>query len=278
MVRKMNKFKEIFDQSKLPDILYHYTTLSAFKGIIETGKLWATDYRYLNDIDEVIHLFKDILPQITGKPIDISKSNPLNELQEIKILKPILIASFSEQNDDISMWGRYTNDDGLNIGFSKNDILNCVLSEDPTQHLYIGKCLYYKKDKVKVVKRIMRNYKPGDNFLHILSALLLIAPFLKNPSFAHEQEWRVIAEYSPNSRKGYGKPCFRIKDNSLIPYGNFDVFQLLNPEHNKTLSIPIITLSPRFKRVQNADKMIEYFIASNNYTLDKLAVSSSSLV
>lgn len=38
-----------------PPVLYHYTNTGGLEGILESGKLWATDYRYLNDASEVTY-------------------------------------------------------------------------------------------------------------------------------------------------------------------------------------------------------------------------------
>ena len=35
-----------------PELLYHYTTLDGFLGIIRNSELLATDIRYLNDTSE----------------------------------------------------------------------------------------------------------------------------------------------------------------------------------------------------------------------------------
>jgi len=35
--------------------VYHYTTVAAFKSIIDSQELWLTDYAYLNDSSEVRH-------------------------------------------------------------------------------------------------------------------------------------------------------------------------------------------------------------------------------
>lgn len=44
------------------ELLYHYTTISGLKGIVESQSLWASDVRYMNDSAElqyIISLLKD---------------------------------------------------------------------------------------------------------------------------------------------------------------------------------------------------------------------------
>ena len=38
---------------KIPLVLYHYTSASGLKGIVESGTLWATDVLHLNDSSEI---------------------------------------------------------------------------------------------------------------------------------------------------------------------------------------------------------------------------------
>lgn len=35
--------------------LYHYTDARGLKGIIESGQIWFTDYRHMNDPSELVH-------------------------------------------------------------------------------------------------------------------------------------------------------------------------------------------------------------------------------
>ena len=42
----------LFNQDKLPDKLYHYTSLNGLLEIIRTKSIWATDILFLNDSSE----------------------------------------------------------------------------------------------------------------------------------------------------------------------------------------------------------------------------------
>ncbi len=39
--------------AKLPSVLYHYTTAQGLLGILESGSLWTTNSRFLNDPTEI---------------------------------------------------------------------------------------------------------------------------------------------------------------------------------------------------------------------------------
>jgi hypothetical protein len=68
---------EIWEQH---DILFHYTTSNGLMGILESNKLHATHYRYLNDLSEILHLapkLKSIAtPSVIGLLKDMAGQNP----------------------------------------------------------------------------------------------------------------------------------------------------------------------------------------------------------
>jgi hypothetical protein len=59
----INKFKEWVAENLLTEQtkntievpLYHYTDGLGLRGIIESGQIWFTDYRHLNDPSELVH-------------------------------------------------------------------------------------------------------------------------------------------------------------------------------------------------------------------------------
>jgi len=42
----------------IPEQLWHYTSVQGFQGIIASGKIYATDVRFLNDTEEFVHARK----------------------------------------------------------------------------------------------------------------------------------------------------------------------------------------------------------------------------
>jgi len=39
----------------IPKTLWHYTSFNALVGIVTSKKIWATEYRFLNDREEFLH-------------------------------------------------------------------------------------------------------------------------------------------------------------------------------------------------------------------------------
>lgn len=49
----MAENQQIYEKHK---VLYHYTTASGLKGILDRHTLWATHYKLLNDTSEIEHM------------------------------------------------------------------------------------------------------------------------------------------------------------------------------------------------------------------------------
>jgi hypothetical protein len=56
-----------------PDQLWHYTSMNAMQSIVEHGEMYATDARFLNDRDELIHAaeFADTLIKTQDHPPEV---------------------------------------------------------------------------------------------------------------------------------------------------------------------------------------------------------------
>lgn len=95
------------EDRQLPSELYHYTDSAAFQGMVENREIWATDTRYLNDTSEL-----QWASHVIGNAIDTMKPESEDESELIARLKvtsyqkdllyAVYIASFSENNDDLT--------------------------------------------------------------------------------------------------------------------------------------------------------------------------------
>lgn len=268
---------EIFDLSKIPDILFHYTTIQGFYGIVNNQSIWATDYRYLNDIEEAVNLYKNFPESIT------TISNNIKDAVRILYGDPkFMVSSFSEARDNIAMWGRYSQDEGLNIGFSNEIITNLVSREDVFQKPWIGKCIYNKDVKTAIVNRIYNEYQALDDIKWFLQALLKTAPFIKNESFEPEQEWRVVFDYKPQMIKGNGLSKYRYFNGKIIPHMNLSRKRGASSKRNsEQFNFEIfekMVLSPRLSRDPRAEIMLKEFLRSKGIMEGEIIKSQSTLI
>jgi hypothetical protein len=104
--------------------MFHYCRLEAFKGIIESRKLWASDTRFLNDRQELLY---------AQRALRVSQDIILNRLRAIghddvfgRILTraarenfKLFVTSFSQFPNKLSQWRSYANGGkGISIGLS----------------------------------------------------------------------------------------------------------------------------------------------------------------
>lgn len=117
-----------------PKLLYHYTSIEAFKGILEDQCLRMTKYDQMNDSQEVIlalEIIKKFLSSYNcAKEYKEFKEFLLKELAQYEKLE-LYITSFSEKPDDLEQWRAYTQNGGVSIGFEfevlkKGFIFECL--------------------------------------------------------------------------------------------------------------------------------------------------------
>jgi hypothetical protein len=51
----------------LPEVVYHYADASGFMGILKTNSLWATDFRYLNDTQELNYAWDEFIATLAKR-------------------------------------------------------------------------------------------------------------------------------------------------------------------------------------------------------------------
>jgi len=162
-------------------LLYHYTSLDGFIGIINSDNLYATHIRYMNDskefIDVIDHL--DSLIDESGEIVKLIQGSTENVRRELKaILQSSLsffsgkygayIISFTDDEtqlttpdqvpgDRLSQWRAYSvNGKGISLGFDYN-----ILNRGGKNHVwfmqgymaYLLYCIYHDYDKRMAFKR-----------------------------------------------------------------------------------------------------------------------------
>lgn len=202
--------------------LYHYTDAQAIKSMLEHGKIWLSDIRYLNDHSE----YKD--GEGTIKSIFEQKCSELSEKESLKILTHLestfnsskssytFICSLSKGEDLLSQWRGYCPKLG---GYALEFELEGIKDFNAPLH----DCIYEPELKnnaastlFDVAKKVLLN--KGDKSQLFLTTWSNIAKF-KNPGFKEENESRIIIF------KKQSDPAikFRTRDNLIIPYIEIDL-------------------------------------------------------
>ncbi len=90
--------------------LFHYTSIEGMKNIVINNNLWATDYRFLNDAQEMldgINILKKVLKSSEHYLLNTLCERVDNEwLLTSNYLNPHIL-SFCSTNDLLSQWRAY---------------------------------------------------------------------------------------------------------------------------------------------------------------------------
>jgi hypothetical protein len=278
-------------------ILYHYTSLSGLKGIVENGKIWATNILYLNDSEEYFNAkeaFNSVFDTMWDTPEII---DTLDEIEQdfLSLLTKriedifednedgfkVFVSSFSESADKLSQWSGYCpSGSGVCIGF---DFMN--LTNIPGCQLV--KCIYVKQSMISDEEHDGFNqvYKFIDGYLKMFQSFendqnkeekkksllqdferefLKFATRVKDPGFKEENEWRLILTLDETRND---EVLYRSGKSMLIPYIEINI-----RDENKHLNIPDIwvgpTPNPYLSRISIADFLYAQKVYAYKYQED----------
>jgi hypothetical protein len=207
------------DDHPVPALLYHYTDVHGFKGIVESRELWATHIQYLNDTQEY-HYAEDLANRVinewyraSAEPAEHAILSRLRfyPVLSMKVRLYVCMASFSEVGDALSQWRGYCpNGAGYSLGFVTQDLLG----EAAKQGFSLARCLYDEESQREAITQALEAMRqlalwiralerPGDRLMYrrLMRAwwdmFAPLAPTIKHQAFRDEQEWRLISAPVP---------------------------------------------------------------------------------
>jgi len=212
------------ENSDLPEILYHYTSQTGLKGMLNEKTIWASKIHYLNDSKEfalALGLASDELDRRIKAATSQGDGSRLELLRDtIYTIEGVntCVCCFSELEDDLSQWRGYGGGDaGFSVGFTREwftrvketlglSLVRCIYDPEKQQWLIqdeIDEFFATNTEKEPDYWDRNRGHRnpdrprtfvvlrhAGDNFA---ARLALIAPRIKHKSFAVEKEWRLVA-------------------------------------------------------------------------------------
>ena len=226
-------------------ILYHYTNVKGLMGILDSQCLWATDFRYTNDLSEIRYA-KGIMKKVAmaygdlkgdiGKNLDIILEMFLGDTKDILLF---LFSVCDDGGDRLSQWRGYGSEGGgYSIGLSCRE-LDKLKIQDMKKHYYdfidFDKVFYGEmpqefKDEFHEMLKFFDDYfqYKTEEIPEALEkhALILIKCLcrIKHLGFGEEKEYRVTAGLPESKRKVSGNLVHRtIKfrpsaSGTLVPY------------------------------------------------------------
>ena len=236
------------------DKIYHYTTVSGIRGIIENSEFWVTKSDFLNDRLEFkysIEILKEVA-ELYIKNTNIKEKfmqYVTDEFDRLNndmdgILTGYYVLSFSKIQDSMLLWSEYSDFMGYCIEF---DFEKFKLSTKEKVS-WDGEVIYNRKEQEKIVKETLvktineefygdsndlknlfkENNTISDKDLKALADYVAVwisvyGMFFKKQCFEGENEYRFIfsAFHEKNNEMSKLKiedMRFREKDQVLIPY------------------------------------------------------------
>ncbi len=283
--------------TKEPEVIYHYTDLNALKSIVENNTLWATNTKFVNDIEErryianvldlllppnssadTISLFDTIKHEIQDYGDTDSHRGEIHDIIR-KHSADAYIISFSVNQDSLPLWSGYAQKQGLNIGFNRqklrSDIYNAFDGE--ANDVLCGKVLYVNNKADNRNLQILQTmiYEICDDCLQrnidaelinsiLASHIMYIRNFVKSESMQSEEEYRMVI--IPKTTESNVR--IRVKDDMLIPYIEYS--------ENIQEAIKCVTIGPTNKNEMLAEGL-KYLLKRYCRNLDKDYVIKSGI-
>jgi len=106
--------------------LYHYTSGQGIHGIVKYGELRCSNVNFLNDPSEQSY-FQQLLKTLGDRHPEAEKiySTLFNYSFQDAVIDPFesFVASFSKNDDSLSMWNYYAKGNGYNIGLDIDKVI-----------------------------------------------------------------------------------------------------------------------------------------------------------
>ncbi|UQR61186.1 DUF2971 domain-containing protein [Bradyrhizobium sp. C-145] len=213
------------DTSAITTPLYHYTNADGFKGILESGSIWFTDYRHLNDPTELLHGIN--LSHVAAQKIAAGADGRVRLFLECLAdmfrrdnftgALEFFITCFSRARDDLGQWRAYAdNGRGVAIGFSPS--LFAITAHPPLGRLpeFVGSVHYADAEIVSrhslhlrkaaelflaaanANRNMLADRAIGIPFMQDFARELIASPLIwncltsKHSGYIHEQEVRLV--------------------------------------------------------------------------------------
>jgi hypothetical protein len=215
-----------------PELVYHYTTASGLLGIISTRKLWMTDIEFMNDAAELAYARPVVLDSLRARADEIAQPdeesadgmraaalrNAAGELEQLPPTYHVYAVCFCQEGDLLSQWRAYGRDGGYAIGFRTERLLEVSGSQDSIRFARVSYGLDNARSRLhsmlNEVAQPVAGFPGATGNIRLMELVLPTVAAIKDPTFAEEQEWRLLSA-------GWGVSealCFRPGSVGPVPY------------------------------------------------------------
>ena len=217
-------------------LVYHYTSPTGLKNILNTKELWASDFLFLNDESEILYLY-EILKSVI-KNYKVEQNLDKNFIREVNTIldAPLehalhgdytYICSLSLNSDSLPLWNYYTKT-ATGIGYNICFDWGTLLEKFDSSQMKCGKVIYNQDEQIHLLELATIGYNSTymtassetekmQAIFGLKDALNILSLYLKHPGFANEEEVRIciIQKRDPMIPR---KACYREVNGIFVPY------------------------------------------------------------
>lgn len=285
-------------QHQPPDFLYHYTNAKGLIGMLDSGHIWATNYRFLNDASEVTYavalfesIVKDRLSRSHGEVVTEFLRRALVTANAFDGMADSYVACFCEKDDLLNQWRAYAaSGGGFALGFRSRDIGMRVRLEKPGHDFVLRKVEYDEAMQRRLLSEIidlatdhLEIAARGHSVSDANNAIAQCCQFVraeaadyfacfKHPAFSVEEEWRIWHITMPHKESHV---LYREGAYGLTPYVALDPSPMAGISANR-LPIEKITHSPA-RDPENVRLALSKMLRSKGYASVEIAGSTLPL-
>lgn len=254
------------------EIIFHYTSSTGLKGIIESDSIWASNLSFVNDSKELmlgLSMYQIVTHELYKKsrdPIFKKIAKAFIKLLQEKSITNRYACSFTTNGDQLSQWLGYGSKGlGYAIGFESKKLVGNLKPKAETSRI-----IYDEKTQQKYVERHLSEFLTGfadlfgGNEKELKKSLESIIAILeqeseitilgfKHTGFKEESENRFHL-----SHQSLKDVYITEKNGILIPYIE------LKPKNTKKLPIREITIGPTAD-YERAKKGLDFLLKKNGY-------------
>jgi hypothetical protein len=279
-------------QRDAPSTLYHYTDMEALRAIIQSGEVWFTDVRYMNDAGEIEYGDTLISRSVYSAAEALQIANPdwwaeeaINRLPGVVTTSAL---SLSEDDDSLPQWRGYSRGTGgVALGFQCYGPAGGFVAATP-QPIELVPIEYDGLFQAQTLERLTRRHlelylqftsggfeRPlAERVMVSLRACLqTVASQFKSPHWRSEQEWRIAITH--NALSLGDRLRFRTGAVGLTPYTSV---ALRHPEGHFANKLPLseVVIGPGpYQELNRA--AIGTFLHQKGYSPDRTRLRLSDI-
>lgn len=267
-------------------ILYQFSSVEGFRGIVASRAIWCTDLASGNDPREIAlgyQHFTDAMNYVReneykgklGRFLDVLSGH----ISQYRKQQQTFCACFSTVKDSLPMWREYgSNYEGVSIGFRPTAIIPMPGRIQKVKYLHPETPEEFRRLVRDIASNFETDHDPNDFRYWLDAGVSVFAAMtaLKHHSWSYEDEVRFIhaqvredpghrqiAEYADEMPVYWEKPLTRSRAGLAIEYKQFSFGRRRNGISDPTKAIAELILGPRCKLTEaDAFKLLQ----SEGYT------------